>query len=203
MDAVRCSFSVKEVLARLDLGHARKDYARIRDRCRRLGLDTSHFRRRPYSDADITEAVSSSFSISQVLRRLRLSPTGSNYVAIQEHFRRLGLDTSHFTGKAYLKGKHNPFTAKRPFSDILVRDSTYRAMSRLKDRLLRAGLLVNRCQRCGCDPIWQGDPLVLVLDHINGDRADHRLENLRLLCPNCNSQQPTFAGKNKGRYHAC
>jgi 5-methylcytosine-specific restriction endonuclease McrA len=44
--------------------------------------------------------------------------------------------------------------------------------------------------------------LVLVLDHINGDRSDNRITNLRLLCPNCNSQQNTFAGRNKGRYRA-
>jgi hypothetical protein len=50
------------------------------------------------------------------------------------------------------------------------------------------------------EPVWLGKPLVLILDHINGKHNDHRLVNLRLLCPNCNSQQPTFAGKNKGQY---
>jgi 5-methylcytosine-specific restriction endonuclease McrA len=45
--------------------------------------------------------------------------------------------------------------------------------------------------------MWNGIPLVLVLDHINGKNNDNRQNNLRLLCPNCNSQQSTFAGKNK------
>lgn len=77
--------------------------------------------------------------------------------------------------------------------------STYRTTSHLKARLLKEGLLINRCSACGSPPLWQGKPLVLILDHVNGDRADNRIDNLRLLCPNCNSQQATFAGKNKGR----
>jgi 5-methylcytosine-specific restriction endonuclease McrA len=66
----------------------------------------------------------------------------------------------------------------------------------LKRRLLAKGLLQRRCSECGLTD-WRGAPLALVLDHINGDPRDHRLENLRLLCPNCNSQTPTFAGRNK------
>jgi 5-methylcytosine-specific restriction endonuclease McrA len=49
---------------------------------------------------------------------------------------------------------------------------------------------------CGQQPMWNGKQLVLILDHINGINNDNRLENLRLLCPNCNSQTPTFAGRN-------
>jgi hypothetical protein len=117
------------------------------------------------------------------------------------HFSRLGLDTSHFTGQGHLRGKTHGWTPSRPLAEILVANSTYVATSHLKNRLLKEGLLVNRCSRCDLPPVC-GEPLVLVLDHKNGDRADHRLENLRLLCPNCNSQQNTFAGKNKGRYSA-
>jgi hypothetical protein len=73
----------------------------------------------------------------------------------------------------------------------------------LKRRLLRERLLINRCVECGLEPIWQGKPLVLVLDHVNGDSSDYRLDNLRLLCPNCNSQQDTFAGRNNRRRHSC
>jgi hypothetical protein len=155
---------------------------------------------RRYTDQDIVAAVRVSFSIRQVLRILRLSPTGCNYKGMYAHFSRLGLDTSHFTGQGHLRGKTHSWTPKRPYAEILVRNSTYRSNMRLKPRLLRDGLLSNRCYECGLEPLWQGKPLALVLDHINGDTADYRIKNLRLLCPNCNSQQPTFAGRNKGRY---
>lgn len=78
---------------------------------------------------------------------------------------------------------------------VMIKDSTYNRSS-LKRRLLQEGILKNECSKCGQNPQWNGIKLVLVLDHINGESNDHRLENLRLLCPNCNSQQSTFAGKN-------
>jgi 5-methylcytosine-specific restriction endonuclease McrA len=63
----------------------------------------------------------------------------------------------------------------------------------LKRRLISESLLENKCsiQECGLTE-WCGRPIVLVLDHINGVNNDNRLENLRFLCPNCNSQQDTF-----------
>jgi hypothetical protein len=154
---------------------------------------------RRYTDQDIIDAVRSSFSIARVLKLLGLSPTGANYVGMHAHFARLGLNTSHFTGQGHLRGKRHSWTPERPLSEILVANSNYRSTSTLKARLLKAGLLVNRCAECALPPLWQGKPLVLTLDHVNGDHSDHRLENLRLLCPNCNSQQPTFAGRNKRR----
>jgi hypothetical protein len=160
-------------------------------------------RTRRYTDQDIIEAVQSSFSIAQVLRMLRLSPTGANYKGMYANFSRLGLDTSHFTGQGHLKGKTPTWTPKRPLAEILVEHSTYRDNHKLKRRLLREGLLVNRCYECSLEPVWQGKPLVVVLDHINGAPSDYRIENLRLLCPNCNSQQDTFAGRNKRRRRLC
>jgi len=83
-----------------------------------------------------------------------------------------------------------------PIGDLLGKHARNR--SNLKMRLLKAGLLVSRCQSCGITG-WRGKLLTIHLDHINGDKNDNRLENLRMLCPNCHSQTPTFSGRNVRR----
>lgn len=66
---------------------------------------------------------------------------------------------------------------------------------RLKEKLLNEGIFENKCSKCGVGDSWQDEHLVLELDHINGISDDHRLKNLRILCPNCHSQTPTFRGR--------
>ena len=73
---------------------------------------------------------------------------------------------------------------------------TYQTL-KLKNRLLKENILENKCSICGIDE-WQGKQISLQLDHIDGDNHNHRLENLRLVCPNCHSQTDTYCGKNKG-----
>ena len=87
--------------------------------------------------------------------------------------------------------------ALTPVGSLIVGVNTSR--SYLKKRIIKEKLLDYHCQICGIDS-WQGQPLSLHLDHIDGNRFDSRLENLRFLCPNCHSQTPTFAGKNRGKY---
>ena len=89
----------------------------------------------------------------------------------------------------------NQYT-KAPNSKIFVKDSYYTNRSKLKERILDYDLLPYLCFKCGNKGMWQGKKLVLVLDHINGVKLDHRLENLRFVCPNCDSQLPTFKSKN-------
>jgi Zn finger protein HypA/HybF involved in hydrogenase expression len=95
--------------------------------------------------------------------------------------------------KAVRRGEVRPRSLAMPL-DVILRQS--RDRSTIKRRLLQAGLLSNRCDACGLSE-WRGKPLSIQIDHINGIRTDHRLENLRMLCPNCHSQTETFAGKNK------
>ena len=72
----------------------------------------------------------------------------------------------------------------------------------LKKYLIKHNLIPYKCQQCGGGDSWEGKPLVLVIDHINGIRNDNRIENLRFLCPNCNSQMDTFCGKNTRKVKA-
>lgn len=157
--------------------------------------------KRSWTDEQLRAAVVESGSISQVLRCLGLKPSGGSHAIVKARILVLGLDTAHFHGQTWNQGneaglliRHEP----RPFEEILVIDSTYTSTTTLKRRLLKAGMLENRCDECGLPPEWRGSPLVMRLDHINGVRTDNRISNLRLLCPNCDSQMPTFAGRNKG-----
>lgn len=97
--------------------------------------------------------------------------------------------------KARVRGEIKTRPAGMPLSELLAAP---RNRHHVKVRLLRAGLLQNRCQECGLEE-WQGKQLSMHLDHINGIKGDHRLENLRMLCPNCHSQTPTYGGKNVKR----
>lgn len=94
--------------------------------------------------------------------------------------------------KAIEKGRK---TNSLDLSDILIQNSTYENISRLKIRLVNEGLKENKCEICGINT-WNNKPLVLQLHHINGIHNDHRLENLQLLCPNCHSQTDNYAGAN-------
>ncbi len=83
----------------------------------------------------------------------------------------------------------------KPIARVIVES---RNRSNLKWRLLQEGLLSNRCEACGLTE-WRGKPLSIQIDHVNGIANDNRLENLRMLCPNCHSQTETFSGRNARR----
>ena len=97
--------------------------------------------------------------------------------------------------KARLRGEVKTRRHGMPIAELLRRGvSRYN----IKLRLLRNGLLPNTCAHCGLAE-WRGKPLSLHIDHINGVKNDHRLENLRMLCPNCHSQTETYGGRNMKR----
>jgi len=56
----------------------------------------------------------------------------------------------------------------------------------------------NKCILCGVGVDWNDKPLVFILDHIDGHSTNNRRENLRMVCPNCDSQLPTYKVKNRG-----
>ena len=132
-------------------------------------------------------------SVRQILDECGLPGSGA-YATIRRRMKLEGLDYKAFA-KASLGRRQKK--AKIPLTEVMVEESTYRRHL-LKRRVIEEGLIEYRCAECGLDPEWRGKPLTLVIDHINGINNDHRRENLRFLCPNCNSQTPTFAGRNIG-----
>lgn len=152
-------------------------------------------RKRRWTDADLIDAVAQSVSLAQVLVRLGLRPVGGNYKTMGHHISRLEISTTHLLGQGWLRGSGQTTNPGRSLNEILVIDSDYVKTTALKGRLIRKGLLQYRCDICGISD-WLGDKLVLHLDHKNGINNDSRLENLRLLCPNCHSQTETYTGRN-------
>ena len=139
------------------------------------------------------KAVKTSTSIRQVLEKLDIVPAGGNYQTTNRRIQKLNIDTSHFTGQAWNRGKI--IGPKRPIEEYLKENSVVQSF-RLKNRLLLEGLKEHKCECCGITE-WNGKPAPLELDHINGNHHDNRLENLRILCPNCHAQTDTYRGKNK------
>lgn len=140
------------------------------------------------SDSDFKALVARSHHIGGVLNAFGLENVGRNHHTARERIHHLGVNTAHFDPKK------RTWRQGQPLSQVLVEEGSL-GPTHLKRRLLKAGVLIEVCVLCGQGPFWQGIKLMLVLDHINGKRRDNRLENLRLLCPNCNSQQPTFSGR--------
>lgn len=104
-----------------------------------------------------------------------------------------------FCNASWDKARKRGEIRTRPFG-MPIEELLRRGVSRynVKWRLLRAGLLPNHCQVCGLSQ-WRNQPLGMHIDHINGIKNDHRLENLRMLCPNCHSQTETYGGRNMKR----
>jgi hypothetical protein len=82
--------------------------------------------------------------------------------------------------------------------DVFVANSTY-ARHHIKKRIIEDKKIPYCCAVCGIDPIWNGKPMPLILDHINGINDDNRLSNLRFVCSNCDSQLDTYKSRNRGR----
>lgn len=151
--------------------------------------------RRKWNKEQLEEAVKNSFCIGEVLKRLKLSYGTNNYALINKAIKEYNIDISHFIPGG--KKRHIPnYTVE--LVDILIINSSYNNSGNLKKRLLKAGVLKNECYVCGLKE-WMNKPIVCQLDHINGMHDDNRLENLRLLCPNCHSQTDTFCRKKTGR----
>ncbi|HTU80871.1 MAG TPA: HNH endonuclease [Candidatus Acidoferrales bacterium] len=111
----------------------------------------------------------------------------------RECMRRFGFSAAAWT-KARSRGEILP----RPWKTLDAILSSRSSRRIKKKRLLRDGLLPNRCQICGITE-WQGQAIVIQIDHINGVKDDWRIENLRMLCPNCHSQTETYGGRNVKR----
>ncbi|WP_030686822.1 HNH endonuclease signature motif containing protein [Streptomyces sp. NRRL B-1347] len=198
-EAAASSRTLSEALGKLGVDPKGPSRPYIRRRMKKLGVDTSHFVRENgarWTREILEPAVAASKSVNDVLRYLGIGIVGGYHTHISRRITAYGIDTSHFVGQKRTEAMRDNRRRRTP-SEILVVDASRRVPNtRLKRAMAELGV-VKQCSLCGTGPEWLGEPLPLEVDHIDGDWRDNRIENLRLLCPNCHSTTDTYRGRGK------
>lgn len=143
-----------------------------------------------YTKEMLEDAAKCSTSVAGVMRTLGTSAAGGHHTHISRRLKQLGIDTSHFTGQGHTKGGEafNRKTAEQILV-VLPEGSNRPKVVQLRRALLESGV-EPKCP-CGISDEWNGKPIQLHVDHVDGDWLNNLIDNLRFLCPNCHSQEPT------------
>jgi len=137
----------------------------------------------------LQDAISSSNSMAEAAKKLDMP-----FMT----FKRRALELGLYKTNQGSKGQSKPYKGVKFITqDILDGKHPQYDTNKLKKRLVTEGILVYNCTSCGIGDEYHGKPITLQLDHIDGNRFNHGLDNLRLLCPNCHSQTDTWCGRNK------
>jgi len=198
-NAVLVSCSIKGVIDVLGYTSSSTRYEKLKERIKFFGIDTSHFNvfggtPKNFDKKSLTEAIKNSGNVGQVILELNGSLSGTAYKTITKYAGMWDIDTSHFSNQAqYKAAKANRFI---PIEEFFIIGKFVNGRT-LKKRMIEENLKGDICEECGQGNSHNGMKLVLQLDHINGKNTDNRLENLRILCPNCHTQTSTWGFKRR------
>ncbi|MFC0848122.1 HNH endonuclease signature motif containing protein [Streptomyces noboritoensis] len=197
-EAAGGSGTLSEALTRLGVDPKSGSRRYIAERMKKLGIPTDHFEREGmrWTREVLEPVVAVSTSMYEVLRRLGVEAVGGHHTHISRRIEAYGIDTSHF--RAPSRGRDSR-RRRRPEALLVAQTEGRRVPGDRLKRALTAVGVAERCALCGIGPVWQDQPLPLEVDHIDGDWHNNRVENLRLLCPNCHSTTDTYRGRGKVR----
>ena len=206
--AVSSATSYQDAISKLGVKNCGNNYKRLTLACSRIGIEPPQLHYQKNRKENKKKSV---IRYKYNLDENALIIAAKNNKTVIEALLEQGIENPSSQLKIRASGivkEHNfSFSRKRnaggnyrtPKKDInlFLALGTSPISTPVKKRLIEEGLLLNRCNICKMLPIWQGDPIVLQLDHINGEPTDNRLSNLRLLCPNCHSQTDTFMNRHR------
>lgn len=144
-----------------------------------------------YEKENFEKIIHKSINLTDVFKNLNMGTTCGNRKTIKKYIQMYDIDISHF----HIPKKGNNKNKKDLYNDILIEDSSYNNTTSIKNKLYKLGLKIRECELCGQNEEWRGKKMSLILDHINGIYNDNRLNNLRIVCPNCNATLDTHCGK--------
>jgi len=175
-------------------------YSTVRHWLKKYGLKTLNNpsgRRGPtLSDIDRVKSVAKeSISISDLLRNLGMSISGSGWRSISKYIDDNNIDTSHFMTRSEMT-KHLSFKRRKTLQEYLDTRKSINGQE-VRKKLVEEGYSEDKCELCNLPNEWNGQPLTLQLDHIDGNRYNNTIQNFRIICPNCHTQTKTHSGKNR------
>jgi 5-methylcytosine-specific restriction endonuclease McrA len=145
-----------------------------------------------WNDEMLIQAVQTSYSYRQVAMKIGINSKGrEGYRSFKRRIRELNLDIQHFV-RGGIKTKFGKQYKHMSIDELLKECKIIRT---IKSRLIKEGILKEICSECGIGSEWNGKKLTLQIDHIDGNSENNMLSNLRLLCPNCHTQTPTYGSK--------
>lgn len=145
---------------------------------------------------ELIDKISKCTSLSQILKDYNLRAAGGNFNTLRKRLEYDNINIDHIP-RGINSNNNRSFNRENKLSneELFTINSSY-SRNTIRRRLLNDSIIEYKCSICKGNPFWNDLNLTLILDHVNGIYNDHRLENLRFVCPNCNSQLDTHCGKN-------
>ena len=145
-----------------------------------------------YTEENLKKIIKESKTYNEVLIKFNRNSSSDSYKVLKKRIKEWNIDVSHFLNKKQnIEKMFNDGRLIKKCNDEIFIENSSVSRHTTKNRILKDNLITYVCIECGQDEFWKGKKISLILDHINGIRNDNRLENLRFLCPNCNSSLDT------------